>query len=74
MNWNSFIKILQITSSILLIIAVLLQGKHSSLSNLFGGDGSFYATRRGAERFLFIFTIILAFMFAGSILIDLILL
>ena len=74
MNWDNFIKILQITSSILLIIAVLLQGKHSSLSNLFGGDGSFYASRRGAERFLFFFTIILSFIFSGSILIDLILL
>ncbi len=57
---------LQITISIisvLLIAVVLLQGRGSGLSNIFGGSSNFYSTKRGAEKFLFIATIILGIGF-----------
>jgi len=63
---NILIKILpfsQLAISILLIISVLLQNRGSGLSAAFGGDfGGFY-TKRGLEKFLFVFSAILGFLF-----------
>lgn len=59
----SFIDILQIIVSILLIIAILLQGRGTGLSTVFGGSGEIFRVRRGAEKILFISTIILAIVF-----------
>lgn len=56
----------QIVISILLIIVILFQQKGSGLSGVFGGEGNIYRTKRGLERFLFIFTIILVVLFIGS--------
>lgn len=56
----------QIILSILLVAAILLQQRGSSLGGAFGGD-NFSATfhkRRGAEQFLFRFSIVLAILFA----------
>lgn len=64
------LKIIQLVSAVLIIGAVLLQGKNSSLSNLFGNSSNFYATKRGAEKFLFIFTIVLAVIFSVSIIVG----
>lgn len=58
----------QIILSILLVAAILLQQRGSSLGGAFGSD-NFSATfhkRRGAELFLFKVTIALAILFAGS--------
>ncbi len=58
----------QIILSILLVAAILLQQRGSSLGGAFGSD-NFSATfhkRRGAELFLFKVTIVLAVLFAGS--------
>ena len=46
-----------------LIAAILLQSKGSGLGSVFGGDGSVFRTRRGAEKGLFQLTIILAVVF-----------
>lgn len=56
-----------IISSILLVLVILLQNQGSGLGTAFGGDGGFYRTKRGAERILFIFTIILAVIFVASL-------
>lgn len=53
----------QIIISIALIAAILLQSKGSGLGSVFGGDGSVFRTRRGAEKGLFQLTIILAIAF-----------
>ena len=56
---------IQIILSILLIAAILLQQRGSSLGGAFGGD-NFSATfnkRRGAEEFLFRFSIVVAILF-----------
>ncbi len=57
------IQILQIAISILLMLAILLQNRGSGLSNIFGGSGNVYRTKRGLEKKLFIATIILAVLF-----------
>jgi protein translocase SecG subunit len=58
----------QITLSVLLVAAILLQQRGSSLGGAFGGDNfsSAFHKRRGAELFLFKFTIGMAVLFVLS--------
>lgn len=53
----------QIIVSILLIVVILLQAKGSGLSTVFGGEGSFYRSKRGVEKMFVYLTIILAGLF-----------
>jgi len=55
----------QVFLAVLLIIAILLQQRGGGLSSAFGGEGSVYSTRRGAERIIFIATIVIAVLFFG---------
>ena len=57
--------IIAIVLSILLVASVLLQQRGSSLGGAFGGDNfsSAFQKRRGAELFLFKFTIVIAILF-----------
>lgn len=59
---------IQIILSILLIAAILLQQRGSSLGGAFGGDNfsSTFHKRRGAELFLFRATIVLGVLFVLS--------
>lgn len=59
---------IQIILSILLIGAILLQQRGSSLGGAFGGDNfsSAFHKRRGAELFLFKFSIGIAILFTLS--------
>lgn len=68
---GNFINLLQIILGISLISLVLLQAKGTGLGSTFGGDLGFYGTKRGAERILFIFTIIIAFLFLVSLILGL---
>lgn len=54
--------------SILITIFVLLQNQSSGLGVAFGGETSFYRTKRGIEKFLFGGTILLAVCFVASLL------
>ncbi len=56
---------IQIILSIILISAILLQQRGSSLGGAFGGDNfsSAFSKRRGAEEFLFKFSIVVAILF-----------
>ena len=58
-----FLSIIQIIISALLIGAILLQARGSGLSSVFGGESTFYHTRRGMEKMIFWATIILAILF-----------
>jgi preprotein translocase subunit SecG len=53
----------QILVSIALIISILLQARGVGLSGTFGGDSAVYRSRRGVERRLWQFTIILLVLF-----------
>jgi len=57
------IQIIQIVLSILLMTLILIQSKGVGLSGAFGGGGEVYFTRRGTERVVFIFTIVLSVAF-----------
>jgi preprotein translocase subunit SecG len=60
---NPLLAIGQILVSIGLIIAILLQARGVGLSGTFGGDSAVYRSRRGVERRLWQFTIILLVLF-----------
>jgi preprotein translocase subunit SecG len=62
---NSILPYIQVALSILLIVAILLQTRGSSLGGAFGGDnaGTTFYTRRGAEKTLFQATIVLSILF-----------
>ena len=57
---NPILAIGQIIVSIALIAAILLQARGTGLSGTFGGDSAVYRSRRGVERRLWQFTIVLA--------------
>ena len=49
--------------SVALMTAVLMQARGAGLGATFGGDSSVYRSRRGIEKRLFQFTVILALLF-----------
>jgi len=61
----------QIIVSSLLIIFILLQQRGSALSSVFGGGGGFYSTRRGLQKKIFWLTCILAVLFLGLAVLNL---
>ena len=60
---NPFLAIGQILVSIAVMIAILLQARGTGLSSTFGGDSAVYRSRRGVERRLWQFTILLIALF-----------
>ena len=60
---NPFLAIGQILLSAGLIAAILLQARGTGLSGTFGGDSAVYRSRRGVERRLWQFTILLLVLF-----------
>lgn len=59
------LNITQIVVSALLIVSILLQNRGSGLSATFGGDFGGYYTKRGMEKFLLYFSVILSIFFLG---------
>jgi protein translocase SecG subunit len=68
-NWISIINVL---SSVLIIIFVLLQNRGGGVSGIFGGDIESYHVKRGLDKLLFFGTIIFSILFVGSALARLI--
>lgn len=71
---QQFLPIAQIILSVLLIGGVLLQQSEAGVGGSFGGGDGFsssYHTKRGAERFIFISTIVVAVLFVLVALVDL---
>jgi preprotein translocase subunit SecG len=54
---------IQIVISIALLLFVLLQSKGAGFSGTFSNDSSVFRTRRGVEKTLFNFTLVLATVF-----------
>ena len=53
----------QILVSFALMASILLQTRGAGLGATFGGDSSVYRSRRGIEKRLFQFTVVLAVLF-----------
>ncbi|HLC87953.1 MAG TPA: preprotein translocase subunit SecG [Patescibacteria group bacterium] len=60
---NNFFLIFEIILGVILVGLIVLQSKGTGLGSTFGGDMGFYGTKRGAEKMLFILTIIIAALF-----------
>jgi preprotein translocase subunit SecG len=60
---NPALAVGQIVVSVALIAAILLQARGTGLSGTFGGDSAVYRSRRGIERRLWQFTIVLLILF-----------
>ena len=58
----------QIVLSLLLILGIVLQSRGASLGGAFGGDNfaSTFYKRRGAEKFLFNATVVVALLFVAA--------
>lgn len=66
------LSIVQIVSSVILIVLIMIQNKSGGLSEAFGGGGSeVYHTKKGAEKFIFIGTIVFSIIFLGTALANL---
>ncbi len=59
----TYLNIVQIIVSVVLTVIVLLQSKGAGFSGTFSSDSSVFRTRRGVEKTLFDFTIVLAVIF-----------
>ena len=58
-----YFNIAQIVLSVALILAILFQVKGGGLGGIFGQADTVYRTKRGAEKTLFQFTIVLVILF-----------
>lgn len=64
MDIKTALLIVQLVLAIVLIVVLLMQAKGTSFGGIFGGDSSsVYRTRRGFEKRLFQFTIVLSVVF-----------
>lgn len=68
---RNFLNITSVVSAILMIVFILAQARGSSLGEAFGGDSTFFHTRRGPELLIYQLTIIFAVIFALSIALSL---
>jgi len=60
---STYLSIAQIVISVVLIVVILLQAKGAGFSGVFGAQASVFRTRRGLEKTLFQFTIVLSVIF-----------
>ncbi len=73
MTFDLFLQIVTVGSAVLMVLAILLQQRGSTLGAGFGSSGELYTTRRGFDKNLFDVTIVLAVIFVLSILAGLLL-
>ena len=66
---ESAVNIVQIIVAVVLVIVILMQVRGQG-SGLFGSAESSYRTRRGLEKFLFQFTIVLVVVFIATSIIS----
>ena len=70
MNLETILNVAQITFAILLVASILLQARGTGLGAAFGGGGNVYRTKRGAEKKIFQFTIVVSILFFGIALVN----
>ncbi|OIP97702.1 preprotein translocase subunit SecG [candidate division WWE3 bacterium CG09_land_8_20_14_0_10_39_24] len=57
-------QVILILISVILISLILLQARGAGLSTTFGGSLSYYSSKRGVEKFLFVVTIVIGIVFS----------
>jgi protein translocase SecG subunit len=62
---TKILELIQLAVGAILVAAILSQNRGAGLSNVFGGSGAIYRTKRGFEKWLFYATIVLAVVFVG---------
>ncbi len=69
---HNAILVIEIILGIALVALVVMQSKGTGLGSTFGGDMGFYGTKRGAEKILFVLTIIVSALFLLTALVGVI--
>lgn len=67
---RNFFNILTVISAVMLVLSILIQSRGQSLGATFGGETSFYRSRRGAEAVIFNATIIFSVVFVLSVILS----
>ena len=70
---KDYLPIFQLIVAILLIVSILFQQRGTALGSAFGGEGGFYATRRGLQKKIFWATYFLGTLFIILALLNLLL-
>lgn len=65
MNTDLILSISQMVLAVLLVACILLQARGTGLGASFGGEGNVYRTKRGVEKRLFQATVVIAILFFG---------
>jgi preprotein translocase subunit SecG len=68
---KSFLLILNIVLSVLIVIFILVQGRGAGLGSAWGGGGEMFQTRRGMEKIILWLTTIFIVIFLTVSLINL---
>jgi protein translocase SecG subunit len=71
---DKIINIVQLVIAAFLMLTILLQQRGTGASSAFGGSGDVYFRKRGAEKILFIATIVLAILFILSAILRMVIL
>jgi protein translocase SecG subunit len=69
---KNLFNIITVVAAILMVLCILIQNRGQSLGVSFGGDSSYYRSKRGAEAVIFNATIILGVIFVLSIILSVI--
>lgn len=70
-SMRNIMPFIQIIISALLVGLILLQAKGVGLGRAWGGGGEFYKSRRGVEKIVFYFTVLLVALFLISSILSL---
>lgn len=67
---RNIFNIITIVSALFVILTILIQSRGQSLGATFGGETSYYRSRRGAEAVIFNSTIIFSVIFVLSVILS----
>jgi protein translocase SecG subunit len=67
---KNLFNILTVITAMLTILCIMIQNRGQSLGASFGGDSSFYRSKRGAEAVIYNATIVFAFIFVLSVILS----
>lgn len=68
---KSFLLILNIVLSVLIVVFILVQGRGAGLGSAWGGGGEMFQTRRGMEKIILRLTVVFILIFLAVSLINL---